>query len=129
MFEYIGGESQFPGFNLTTSHIKYQILFSVVKATLESQMSICQSVRQSVCPSQKPISLSESSIYANMPIYWSLRYLSAIMPISFHANQWLIGMKTPSPHIVPIGNFIYRLSDLLLQLLSHFGLFLSQKQL
>ena len=47
------------------------------------------SVRQSVSLFQKPLSLSESS-------------LSAIMPI---------------------GHYIYRLSDLLSRLLSHFGLF------
>ena len=53
----------------------------------------------SVCPSQKPLSLSKSSLSAIMLIYWSLRYLSAIMPITY----WL--------------------SDLLSRLLSHFGLF------
>ena len=63
-------------------------------------MSVCGSVRPSVCLSQKPLSLSKSSLSAIMLLYWSLRYLSAIMPIT------------------------YRLSDLLLRLLSHFGLFL-----
>ena len=43
-------------------------LFSVVKATLESQMSVwCQSV----CLLQKPLSLSKSSLSAIIPIYLS----------------------------------------------------------
>ena len=40
----------------------------------------------SVCH-QNPSSLSESFLSAIMPIHWSLRYLSAIMLISHHANQ------------------------------------------
>ena len=40
-------------------------VFSVAKATLELQMS----VRLSVCPSQKPLSLSKSSLSAIMLIY------------------------------------------------------------
>ena len=35
----------------TKSQVNNTISFSVAKATLESQMSICQSVRQSVCQS------------------------------------------------------------------------------
>ena len=46
------------------------IKFSVAKATLESQTSVCLSVR----PSQKPLSLSEL-------------LLSAIEPIDHRANQ------------------------------------------
>ena len=72
--------------------------FSVVKATLQLQMSVCPSVSLSVSLKSKPLSLSESSLSAVMPIYWSLRYLSAIMPISYHANQ------PPCPHFSYYAN-------------------------
>ena len=59
------------------------------------------SVRPSVSLSQKLLSLSESSLSAIMPIYWSLRYLSAIMPISYHANQ----PPCPPSTIRPISDY------------------------
>ena len=74
--------------------------FSVAKATLESQMS----VRQSVHPS---ISLSVTK--PPQPL--------RIAPIDYRAYQPLSLLT-----IKPIGHYICRLSDLLLQLLSHFGL-------
>ena len=45
------------------------VCFSVAKATLQLQMSVCQSVRQSVCLSQKPLSLSKLLLFAIKPIY------------------------------------------------------------
>ena len=42
----------------------YTSIFSVAKATLESQMSVCTSVRQS----QKPLSLSELLLLTIEPI-------------------------------------------------------------
>ena len=61
---------------------------------------VCLSVRLK----SKPLSLSESSLSAIMPIYWSLRYLSAIMPISYHANQ----PPCPPPSaIMPISDYSY----------------------
>ena len=63
-----------------------QTHFSVAKATLESQMSVCLSVHPSVTETTQPLSIA---------------------PIDHRAYQ-------PSS---------YWLSDLLLRLLSHFGLF------
>ena len=59
-------------------------------------LSACPSIRPSITKTPQPLRIS----------------LSAIMPISH-----------PPSGIVPIGRYIHRLSDLLLWLLSHFGLF------
>ena len=48
----------------TIATVKVITQFSVAKVTLESQMS----VRLSVCPSQKPLSLSELLLSAIEPI-------------------------------------------------------------
>ena len=72
--------------------------FSVAKATLEPQMSVCLSVRPSVCLLQKPLSLPELLLLTNEPID-----LSSLSTID------------------------HQLSDLLSRLLCHFGL-LYQKQ-
>ena len=66
------------------------------------RLSVCLSVRLSVCQSQKPLSLSEL-------------LLSTIKPI----NQRAIDHQAYRPLSL---STIYQLSDLLSRLLSHFGL-------
>ena len=66
--------------------------FSVVKATLESQMSVCLSVSPSVRQSSKPLSLSKLLISTKEPIdhraYRSLSLLT-IKPIDHQAYRQL----------------------------------------
>ena len=81
-FLFKSSSHPWPGGNNFFITTKYTFSFSVAKATLESQMSVCRLL-------QKPLSLSESLLST----------------------------------IEPIGHYIYRLSDLLSRLLSHFGLF------
>ena len=55
----------------------------------------------------KPLSLSESSQSAIVHIYWSLRYLLAILPIIYHAN--LPSCTPPQKKaIMPISNYSYQ---------------------
>jgi len=111
----------------------YNRYFSVTKATLESQMSVCPSVCLSVCQSEiktpQPLKIK--------PICHYTYLLISQMLISNHANQLSSQSATMPPHlaiprlflfvsatIMPIGHYIYWLSALLSWLLSHFGLFL-----
>ena len=74
---------------------KLALGFSVTKATLESQMSIRQSVRQS----QKPLGLSESLLSTIEPInhqaYWPSSLLT-IEPIDYWA-YWPSSLSTIKP--------------------------------
>ena len=88
------------------------------------QPNLSLSVNLYIHLSQKPLSLSESSQSAIISIYWSLRYLLAILPISNYSYQ----PSWPPFGMVPDGHYIYQLSDLLSRLLSHFGLFIGNER-
>ena len=38
MFEYISGESQFPSFDLTISHVKRKVQFQILFSQLQKQL-------------------------------------------------------------------------------------------
>ena len=73
-----------------------KVPFSVAKATLESQMSVCLSV----CPLQKPLSLTES-------------LLSSIKPINHQAYRPSCLLTIKPINIEPINHQAHQPSSLL----------------